>query len=74
MNTKRHDLRFDIFSPSHKLASEYEGVIEFEAISKMSFGPMFLSVPRFPALRDGPSDSIMSVGLKSSKYRRIPAV
>jgi hypothetical protein len=31
---------------------------------------MSLLVPRFPALRDGPSDPILFVGLKSSKYSK----
>jgi hypothetical protein len=43
---------------------------ELEAISKMSFGPISLLVPRFPALRDDPSNLILFVGLKSSIRRR----
>ena len=39
----------------------------------MSFGPISLLVPRFPALLDSPSDLIRSVGHKSEAVARVPA-
>jgi len=47
------------------IAINYSANGDLEAILKMSIGPMSLLVPRFPALRDGPSYPILLVGLKS---------
>jgi hypothetical protein len=49
-------------------------VMTLEAISKKFFGSNSLLGVRFPALRDDPSNFILSVGLKSSKYGSIPPV
>ena len=39
----------------------------------MSFGPISLLVPSFPALLDFPSDFILFVGHKSEAVARVPA-
>jgi hypothetical protein len=45
---------------------------QLEAISKIGFWFKIAAGPSFPALRDGPSDSILFVGLKPEvRLRRI---
>jgi hypothetical protein len=39
----------------------------------MSFGPISLSVPRFPALLDFPSDLVRPVGHKPEAVARVTA-